>query len=155
MTLAADPALHDVLTAGIVLTAFRLIWIDFRRLEIELETLAVMAALAVLQSMLYVDGFETGIRVFSGLAFWGVLVISSTRVAGLARFGAGDPPLIGVIAFLVAPHVLYWAVLAAALMLMTCAWYSVRRGKRLFKSMYPAAPPLLVSGLLVYLLAWG
>lgn len=155
MSLTAAAGLHDVLTAGIVLTAIRLIWVDYRRLEIELETLALMAGIAVLQSALYVDLFETGIRVFAGVAFWGVLVFSSARFAGLARFGAGDPPLIGVIAFLVAPHILYWALLAAVMMLLTCAWYSIRRGKRLFKSMYPAAPPLLASGLLVYLTAWA
>ncbi|HDZ51455.1 hypothetical protein LCGC14_0112770 [marine sediment metagenome] len=155
MSIVAAADLHDVLTAGIVLAAIRLIWVDYKRLEIELETLTLMAAIAVLQSALYVDVFETGIRLFAGAAFWGVLVFSSTRFAGLARFGAGDPPLIGVIAFLVAPYVLYWALIAAVMMLMTCAWYSIRRGKRLFKSMYPAAPPLLVSGMLVYLIAWA
>jgi hypothetical protein len=155
MSITAGLGLHDVLTMGIVLSALRLIWVDYRRLEIELETLAAMAGLALLQSVLFVDLFETGIRLFSGFAFWGILVFSSMRVAGLARFGAGDPPLIGVIAFMIAPYVLHWAILAAVMMLMTCAWYSMRRGKRLFKSMYPAAPPLLVSGVLVYLTAWA
>jgi hypothetical protein len=145
MSITTGLGLHDVLTLGIVLAALRLIWVDYRRLEIELETLAAMAGLALLQSVLFVDLFETGIRLFAGVAFWGILVFSSMRVAGLARFGAGDPPLIGVISFLIAPYVLH----------MTCAWYSMRRGKRLFKSMYPAAPPLLVSGMLVYLTAWA
>ena len=155
MSITTGLGLHDVLTLGIVLAALRLIWVDYRRLEIELETLAAMAGLALLQSVLFVDLFETGIRLFAGVAFWGILVFSSMRVAGLARFGAGDPPLIGVIPFLIAPYVLHWAILAAVMMLMTCAWYSMRRGKRLFKSMYPAAPPLLVSGMLVYLTAWA
>jgi|Cruoilmetagenom7_1024161.scaffolds.fasta_scaffold00390_29 hypothetical protein len=155
MSITTGLGLHDVLTLGIVLAALRLIWVDYRRLEIELETLAAMAGLALLQSVLFVDLFETGIRLFAGVAFWGILVFSSMRVAGLARFGAGDPPLIGVISFLIAPYVLHWAILAAVMMLMTCAWYSMRRGKRLFKSMYPAAPPLLVSGMLVYLTAWA
>ena len=57
MSIVAAADLHDVLTAGIVLAAMRLIWVDYKRLEIELETLTLMAAIAVLQSALYVDVF--------------------------------------------------------------------------------------------------
>lgn len=144
-----------ILTMGISAAALRLIWVDFKKLEIELETLAVMTLLALLQSGLFVENFETFVRIFTGVAFWGLLVFCIKYVPGMARIGAGDPPLIGVIAFMVAPHVLHWAVLASICIMLTCGWYSIRRRKKLFKSMFPAAPPLLISALMIYLPAWG
>ncbi|MCE6958100.1 hypothetical protein LAZ40_03390 [Cereibacter sphaeroides] len=146
---------HDwadtLLACGIVAAALRLAWVDARRLEIELETLWIMAGLAVLQVLRTGDGFDLFIRTFSAIAFWACLVLGNRHLRGLARFGAGDPPLVGVIAFLVAPFLVFWAILAAILALGTCAWYSIRRGKRLFRSMYPAAPPLLAAGMAIYL----
>ena len=147
--------LHAGLTFGILLCALRLIWVDFKKLEIEFETLAVLAGVAALQAWLFEDPIETAVRAFAGVAFWGALVLASSRVMGLARYGAGDPPLIGVLAFLVAPHVLPWALLAAAFMMATCAWYAHRRGKAFMRSMYPAAPPLIAAALIVYLPIWG
>lgn len=148
---SAPDWLQAILVIGIATSALRLVWVDLKKLEIEFETLAVLAGLALCQSLLW-DGLAlTCVRLFAGLAFWGCLVFASTRFAGLARYGAGDPPLIGVLGFLVAPLVLPWALLAAAFMLATCAWYSHRRGKKLFKSMYPAAPPLILSALCLYL----
>jgi hypothetical protein len=144
-----------ILTLGISTAALRLIWIDLKKLEIEFETLAIMAVLAILQSCLFVENFETFIRLFSGITFFGILVFCIKYVPGMARIGAGDPPLIGVIAFMVAPYILHWAALAGVCIMLTCGWYSIRRGKKLFKSMFPAAPPLLVSAILVYVPAWG
>lgn len=147
--------IYHALTLGVIASAMRLAWVDIRKLEIELETLIAMLVLGFLQSWMVVDIFETGIRVFSGLSFWLILSFGNSKVPGMGRFGAGDPPLIGVIAFLVAPMILPWAILAALFMLMTCAYYSAIRGKKLFWSMFPAAPPLLAAGVLVYLLQWG
>lgn len=140
------------LTGGILISSARLAWVDLRRLEIELETLAVLALLAVAQSYLYDGLFDTCIRVFACFAFWGMLAFGGASFKALKKFGAGDPPLIGVIALLVAPQVLQWALLAAGLMLLTCWWYARRRGKRPFKSMFPAAPPLLAAGVIVYMI---
>jgi hypothetical protein len=147
--------LYGVLTCGILIAGVRLAWVDLKKLEIELETLAVMLGLAVMQSWLFVDVFETAIRLFSGLTFWLTLALGNSRIPGLSKFGAGDPPLIGVIAFLVAPMILPWAMLSAVLMLSTSAFYSIKRGKKLFKSMFPAAPPLLVAGMIIYLIQWS
>lgn len=147
--------LHPALTVGILAASLRLTWVDLKKLEIELETLGAMMIMAFIQSWLFVDIFETSIRLFAGVTFWLVLAFGNARIPGLSKFGAGDPPLIGVIAFMVAPMILPWAVLAAFFMLATCAFYSVKRGKKLFKSMYPAAPPLLASGVILYLFQWA
>jgi hypothetical protein len=155
VTFLAPDWLHVFLTVGIVLAALRLAWVDLVKLEIELETLVFMLVLAVVQAVLYVDIFEVFIRSFAGLAFWGILAFGNRRIPGLGRFGAGDPPLIGVIAFLVAPMIFPWALLAAAMLLATCAWYAYRRGKKPFKSMFPAGPALIASGIIFYLAQWA
>lgn len=150
--LAALPAWTDaLLTFVIAVCALRLVWVDIRRLEIEFETLGVMAALALVQSCLSAGVVETCIRIFAGLAFYLTLVFASQRFGRLARYGAGDPPLIGVLGFLVAPMVLPWALLSGLFMFLTCGWYAHRRGKRPFRSMYPAAPPLILAALCIYL----
>lgn len=144
-----------LLHAGIALCAFRVIFIDIRQFEIEFETLGVLAVLALLFSVLHEDMFETGIRLFSGLSFWGICAAINIWGRELARYGAGDPPLIGVMAFMAAPWVVPWALLAGVLSLGFCAYYSHIRGKRLFQSMYPAAPPLVIAGLVSFYLPLG
>ena len=143
-----------ILTLGVAAAAARLALIDFKRFEIELETLAAMFLLAFLQSCFFATPFETALRLFAGAAFWGILSFGNGRIPGLVKFGAGDPVLIGAVAFLAAPAVLPWAVLSCAFMLATCLWYSVARGKPLLRSMFPAAPPILAAGLWIHLAHW-
>ena len=143
--------LQEALTAAIALGALRLIWVDFRQFEIELETLAVLFVLALIQSLLFLPFIETSVKLFAGLAFWLTMMFLNTYASNLARFGAGDPHIIGVIAFIVAPMVLPWATLSAVLIAVTAAADSIRRGKRLFKSMFPAAPPMMGAAMVIYL----
>ncbi len=148
---AATDWLGALLTSGMVVASSRLFLIDLRKLEIELETLAALFALAFLHSCLFAALFDTILRLLSGVLFWAALSLGNGRIPGLAKFGAGGPALIGVVAFLVAPAILFWAVLSCAFMLATCAWYSILRGKRLFRSLFPAAPPSLAAALCVYM----
>lgn len=146
---------HHLLTAGIISAGVRLAWVDLKKLEIELETLGLMLVMAFLQSWLFVDTFETVLRLFVGLAFWLILWFGNAHLPRLHKFGAGDPPLIGVITFLITPMVMQWALIATVLMLGTSAWYSMRRGKKMFKSIFPAAPPLLMAAMVLYLSQWA
>lgn len=139
------------LTVGILASALRLAWVDATRLEIEFETLAGMSALAFLQGWLR-DGLpDTAFRAIAGLAFWALLALGRARLPRLGRCGAGDPPLVGATAFLAAPAILSWAILSCAMMLITSAWRSIRRGRRMFAAGFPAAPPLLAAGSIIHL----
>ena len=145
----SDP-IEIALIAGIAASCLRLFWVDVKKLEIEFETLFVLACLALAHSILYLDIALTGLKLFSGLAFYSIVVFFKNRVSGFGKIGAGDPPLIGVLAFLVAPHLLIFAVLASVFILATCKYYAWRRGKPGLKSMFPAAPPLLSAALPLY-----
>lgn len=136
----------------IVLTcATRLIWVDFRRFEIETPTLILMGAALLTEAALLSSREELLIRTLSAVAFYAVLMLITRSVPGLSRVGAGDPPLIGVTVLMISPWLVTWALLSATLILITAAAYSVARGKRLLRSMFPAAPPVLGAGVLIYL----
>lgn len=144
--------IDTALTFVTLLCAGRLIWVDFRQFEIEPPTLAVMAGTLLLQAGLTAPAAEVLIRLVSALAFYGAVVFLTRTVRGLSRVGAGDPPLIGVVAFMVFPFLVPWSLLAAVLILITAATYARIRGKRVMRSMFPAAPPLLGAAAPVYLL---
>jgi len=134
----------------VTLCIARLIWVDFRRLEIETPTLMVLGTSLLLQSALLEDHLTLLIRTFAAGAFYATLIFLIRHVPGLGRVGAGDPPLIGLIAFMVFPFLIPWSIVAAALILITSAAYSRIRRKRFLRSMFPAAPPLLLSALPFY-----
>lgn len=140
------------LTFVTLLCAGRLIWVDFRQFEIETPTLLIMGATLLLQAWLTSPVAEVLIRLLSAIAFYGTLILLTRTVKGLSRIGAGDPPLIGVVAFMVFPFLVPWSLLAAVLILITAATYARIRGKRVLRSMFPAAPPLLGAAAPVYLL---
>ena len=140
------------ITVGILASAIRLAWVEVTQLEIEFETLASMSALAFLQGWIRDRHPDTAIRSIAGLAFWALLAPGRARIPRLGRCGAGNPPFVGASAFLAAPAILPWAILSCALMLAASAWRSIRRGRRMFAAGFPAAPPLLAAGTIVYLL---
>jgi hypothetical protein len=141
-----------LLPSVVLLCAARLVWVDYRRFEIETPTLSLLAGVLVTDSLLTSPVEETLIRIFSGAAFYGALLLITRTVPRLSRIGAGDPPLIGVTVLMISPWLVTWAVLAGFLILITCAAYSVARGKRFLKSMFPAAPPILGAAIPIYLL---
>lgn len=145
-------SLGTALTLITLLCAARLVWVDFRQFEIETPTLTIMAGALLLQAGLTAPAAEVLIRLISALAFYGAVIFLTRTVRGLSRIGAGDPPLIGVIAFMVFPLLVPWSLLAAALIGVTAASYARIRGKRFLRSMFPAAPPLLGAAAPVYLL---
>lgn len=141
-----------LLSLIVLICALRLIWVDFRRFEIETPTLCVMGAGLLIEAALYHPVEEGVIRLLSALAFYGAVRILTGRVRRLSRVGAGDPPLIGVSVFMISPWLVSWALLACLLILITAGAYARIRGKRFFKSMFPAAPPLLGAAIPIYLL---
>lgn len=140
------------LTALILLCAGRLIWVDLRRFEIETPTLLLLGSALLAQSALSGTPLEVLIRLLAALAFYGAVILLTRNVRGLSRIGAGDPPLIGVIAFMVFPLLVPWALLSGLMILITAAAYSRIRRKRFLRSMFPAAPPLLAAAIPIYLI---
>lgn len=147
-----DEWLHPALIGIILLCSVRLAWVDMRSFEIETPTLILLAGAALSQALLHETGSDLVIRGFAAAAFYGSVLFLTRNVRGFSRIGAGDPPLIGVVAFMVFPLLLPWAILAGVLILVTAFLYSMARGKRFLRSMFPAAPPLLGAAVPVYLL---
>jgi hypothetical protein len=146
----------SLLLTGVALAcAARLIWVDFRRLEIETPTLLVLGSALLIQSAV-IEGAEGALpRLLAAGGFYLALRLIIRHVRGLGRIGAGDPPLIAVISFMVFPLLVPWAIVAAGSILMTAAAYARARRKRFLRSMFPAAPPLLLAALPFYLLGLG
>jgi hypothetical protein len=136
----------------ILICALRLIWVDFKRFEIETPTLWVMGGALLLEAALYHPLDEGAVRLFSAAAFYVAVRVLTGQVRRLSRVGAGDPPLIGVSVFMISPWLISWALLACFLILITAGAYSRIRGKRFLKSMFPAAPPILGAAIPIYLL---
>jgi hypothetical protein len=136
----------------ILICAIRLIWVDFRRFEIETPTLWVMGGVLLIEAGLYHPVEEGVIRILSAVAFYAAVRFLTGQVSRLSRIGAGDPPLIGVSVFMISPWLVSWALLACLLILITAGAYSRIRGKRFLKSMFPAAPPILGAAIPIYLL---
>ena len=144
-----------LLSAAALACAARLIWVDLRRLEIETPTLLLLGAALFLQSA-HTEGIEGLLpRLLAAGGFYLALRLIIRHVRGMGRVGAGDPPLIGVISFMVFPLLVPWAMVAASLILLTAAAYARARRKRFLRSMFPAAPPLLLAALPFYLYGLG
>ena len=141
-----------ILSSGILLSGFQLIWVDLKKLEIEIKTLALMFVIVFIQRYIHVGMQETIIHLFAGIMFWLILTLSRNRIPRFGQFGTGDPLLIGVIAFMTSPMLLVWAILSSMFILAISGFYSIRRGKKLFRSIFPAAPPLVTAGLIIYFL---
>lgn len=143
-----DPALGMLALA----CGGRLIWVDLKRFEIETPTLLLLGASTLARAALRDPLGEVLLRLAAAFAFYGIVLFLTRTVRGLSRVGAGDPPLIGVTAFIVFPLLVPWALLAAGFSLVTAACYARARGKRFLRSMFPAAPPLLLAALPVSLI---
>ena len=108
-------------------------------------TLAVLPVIAAAEGMLALPG-----TLFTGIIYGGMTWIAQQLRPG--KIGMGDIPLIGFISLVSGPHIMIPAfVILLILSTITSAAYSIRRGKRLFKSMFPMALP----GMLTAALALG
>ena len=119
-------------------------WHDYRTFEIDYAMLAV-AAIAVLPVIVVTEGFPS----LSGALLIAGIFGGATRVAQWlkpGKVGIGDTPMMAFIGFTAGPHEAIPVMAAFVLFcVLTAAAYSIRRGKRLFKSMFPMALPGMVA----------
>ena len=122
-------------------------WHDYRTFEIDYAMLA-LATFAVLPVIIVTGGLPSlpGALLIAGI-FGGATRIAQWLKPG--KIGLGDIPLMAFIGFAAGPHESI-AVLAAFVLfcVLTSAAYSISRGKRLFKSMFPMALPGMIAAAL-------
>ena len=153
MTLAAstvpfvfpDPAMlfdpETVLISLCILLAMGgVAWRDARTFEIDLTLLGVAAMSFVTLVAMQGDVVD----VTSTLAVAGLLVLVTglTHAIRPARIGQGDIWLMGFIGLVSGPaHIAPVLAVFCVLCVLTSAFYSRARGKRLFRSLFPVALP--------------
>ena len=122
-------------------------WHDYRTFEIDfamlaIATFAVLPVIVVTEGLLALPGTLLIAGIF-GCATW----IAQRLKPG--KIGLGDISLMAFIGFAAGPHEAV-PVLAALVLfcVLTAAAYSIRRGKRLFKSMFPMALPGMIAAAL-------
>ena len=136
---------------AVAAAAVRVAWVDCRRLVIEHESLAVLAAAAA--AALWIDGGLARIGLGAGCA--GVLtaaLAAFVRLGLVRRPGAGDWPLVAACGFLAAGRLpVFAAALAGGGLAMALA--RARRCRRaLLRVRFPLAPPALAAAVLAFLL---
>ncbi|MCY3597157.1 MAG: hypothetical protein OXG71_06945 [Rhodospirillales bacterium] len=146
---AANTELSYVIPAILVVTAFRVAWVDCRRWQIEFESLACVA-IACGWLRVVEDGV-TGAGLAAILAVTVVgIVAGAVRLGFLRKPGDGDWPLLAVCFFLAVGEALVFALVLAVAGLGMSVFYSLRRRKLLFRSRFPLAPPALLAAVTAF-----
>lgn len=148
-------------TTGLALTGFfalatllclaRVVWQDLRRFEIDFAALGG-ATFAMLSLIVMLDGLTGALDALATGALFGC-VADALRRPLPGAMGAGDPPLFAALG--VAAGFAYFlpALVACALFSLLAAMvYAHARGKRLFRSMFPAAVALVPAIILALVL---
>ncbi|WP_419738557.1 prepilin peptidase [Ruegeria sp.] len=133
---------------GVALLAMACIaWHDCRRFEIHFEGLG-LATLALVPVLLVAGGRSAVPDALLGAGLFGGATWIARRLHP-ARLGRGDIALMAFLGF-VAGREGAVPVLAALCLFsaLTAALYSIARGKRLFRSMFPAALPAMPAAAL-------
>ena len=141
-----------ILTIGyglLVVAAVRVAWVDCRRLEIEYETLAVLAGVALAltwaESGLVAVGRSLGMAAVA-VAGLGMMV----RLAMIRRPGAGDWPLLACCLVMAAETGLVFVAILAVAGLVSAGIYSRIRGRPFWRSRFPLAPPALLAAVTAF-----
>ena len=119
-------------------------WHDCRTFEIDYAMLAI-ATVAVLPVIIVTGGLPSvsGALLIAGI-FGGATRIAQWLKPG--KVGIGDTPMMAFIGFTAGPNEAIPVMAVFVLFcVLTAAAYSIRRGKRLFKSMFPMALPGMVA----------
>ena len=133
----------------LVVAAVRVAWIDCRRLEIEYETLAVLAGVTL--ALTWAEDGPVAVGRALGMAAVAVSVLAvMVRLAMIRRPGAGDWPLLACCLVMAAEAGLVFAVVLAAAGLASAGLYSRIRGRPFWRSRFPLAPPALLAAVTAF-----
>ena len=129
--------------------ALRVAWIDCRHLQIEYESLAVLAA--VVLALTWAEGGLVAVgRAASIAAFELAVLAMMVRLALIRRPGAGDWPLLAVCLVMAADALVVFVAVLAFSALAVAGMYSLKRRKSLFRSRFPLAPPALLASMTAF-----
>ena len=118
------------------------LWRDLTRFEIDFAALA-LASLPMLALTLLLSGPEAALAALAVAALFGTLAEAVRRLRP-GRMGAGDPWAFAALGLAAGPdHAIVTLLTCSLLCLVTSITWSLRRGKRLFRSMFPAALALV------------
>lgn len=126
---------------------------DLKRFEIHLEALGVASGAVVLLIGL-LSGVWAVIAALSVALLLGTLATILHRLRP-GRMGAGDPWIFAALGLFAGPdHILPTVLVCAVASLLVAGTYSIRRGKRLFRSAFPAAVAVVPAMTGALLLRW-
>lgn len=127
-------------TALVLFAMAFIAWQDCRRFEIHLELLA-LATLALVPVILVTDGLYGILDALITAALFGGSTWIACRLRP-GRIGRGDIFLLAFLGFVAGRDEAVPVLAALGLFcILTAAGYSIARGKRLLRSMFPAALP--------------
>lgn len=143
-------SLWVVVSGGLCMAALgRVAWIDHRRFEISFAALATGLATG-LAAIVLVEGYAGLVASVIG----GAIISLSFAIVWWVKpksIGEGDFWLFGAMGLLAGVEwMLPFILLLLVLVLPSAAIWSLMRGKRLFASMFPAAPPAVAALLPVF-----
>ena len=150
LTFDAGSPILVVTVSSALLALFAMLcvaWHDYWTFEIDYAMLTV-ATFAVLPVILVMEGLPAlPAALLTAGIFGGATWIAQRLKPG--KIGLGDIPLMAFIGFVAGPYESV-PVLAALVLfcVLTAAAYSIKRGKRIFKSMFPMALPGMVAAAL-------
>ena len=124
-------------------------WIDVRQFEIHPGLLLAVIAPALAAIVLLEGLAALSWSAAAGALFGGIAFIAASLWPG--RIGQGDVGLLGSLGVVGGPELLpILLLLFAVFAVLTSAAYSLARGKRLFRSMIPAALPAMGAAVPVF-----
>ena len=133
----------------LVVAAVRVAWVDCRRLEIEYETLAVLAGVTL--ALTWAEGgFMAVGRSLGKAAVVVAVLVMMVRSDMIRRPGAGDWPLLACCLVMAAEAGMVFVAVLAVLGLASAGIYSRIRGRPFWRSRFPLAPPALLAAVTAF-----
>ncbi|MCY3876688.1 MAG: hypothetical protein OXF88_20655 [Rhodobacteraceae bacterium] len=133
----------------LVVAAVRVAWVDCRRLEIEYETLAVLAGVAL--ALTWAEGGFEAVGRALGMAAVAVAILAvMVRLAMIRRPGGGDWPLLACCLVMAAEAGMVFVAVLAVAGLASAGIYSRTRRRPFWRSRFPLAPPALLAAVTAF-----
>ncbi len=133
----------------LVVAAVRVAWVDCRRLQIEYETLAVLAGVALV--LTWAEGGLAAVGRSLGMAAIEIVVLAvMVRLAMIRRPGAGDWPLLACCLVIAAEAAMVFVAILAVAGLASAGIHARIRRRPFWRSRFPLAPPALLAAVTAF-----
>lgn len=133
----------------LVFAAARVAWVDCRRLQVEYETLAMLAGVTLV--LTWAEGGLVAVGRALGIATLAIAILAAmVRLAMIRRPGAGDWPLLACCLVMAADALAVFVAVLAVAGLAAASIYSRNRRRPLFQSRFPMAPPSLLAAVTAF-----